>query len=345
MTRKKRYSREILSFFGVFVLGGVIQVLSFCPGCLDDAMMLRNNFMIAGFLWMIIWKGSEYSVDVLDHYFDWLDAPKTRLFASILSMLLIVVLGFWGVEVFLVDLILNGRSLPESIATLRIKDLVVPLMITFTINSFMHGRGFLLAWREKAVQYEKLKTEQINTQYNSLKNQVNPHFLFNSLNALSSLVYEDQDRAVEFIRKLSEVYRYVLETKDKEIVSVKEELEFLNSYLYLQKIRFGENLIFNNTIETAVLDNYVVPISLQMLMENAIKHNVISNSKSLHVKVYNDGDYLYLENNLQEKLHKDSTGIGLQNIKDRYTLLSDKPVLISNKNNIFKVAVPIIKSI
>ncbi len=345
MTRKKRYGREALSFIGVFFLGGIIQVLSFCPDCFDDFRVLKNHFLVAGFLWMIIWKGSEYSVDILDHYFDWLDAPKKRLFASILSMFLIVIIGFWGVEVLILDMMIREMNFVDSIVSLRVKDLVVPLMITFTINSFMHGRGFLLAWREKAVQYEKLKTEQINTQYNSLKNQVNPHFLFNSLNALSSLVYEDQDRAVEFIRKLSEVYRYVLETKDKEIVSVQEELEFLNAYLYLQKIRFGENLIFNNTIETVVLDNYVVPISLQMLMENAIKHNVISNNKPLHVRVYNDGNYLYLENNLQEKLHKDSTGIGLQNIKDRYTLLSDKPVLISNENNIFKVAVPIIKSI
>ena len=104
----------------------------------------------------------------------------------------------------------------------------------------MHGRGFLIAWRQAAIDNEKLKTEQVAIQYNSLKNQVNPHFLFNSFNALSSLVYEDQDKAVEFIRKLSQVYRYVLDRKDEEVVPVEEELSFASNFIFLQKIRFGK---------------------------------------------------------------------------------------------------------
>ena len=137
----------------------------------------------------------------------------------------------------------------------------------------------------------------------------------------------------------------MLETKDKEIVTVKEELEFLNAFCFLQKIRFGENLSFENTIDTGLMDDFVVPISLQMLLENAIKHNVISNNKPLKIELYSKEGYLFMQNNLQEKIHKDSTGIGLQNIKDRYAVLSDKKVIVDTENGLFKVGVPIIKSI
>ncbi len=343
MKISKRVWYEILSIILIFVFGGFIQTWAFCTGCLDEWDRFIRNSTLAGFVWVSLWKGSELSFDILDKWIDWLEAPLKRLLVSLASMVLIVVVGFWG-SYFLVLAGIFGMEIEKVMQYVSARETIPPIIITFAINSFMHGRGFLLAWREDAVKYEKLKTEQIATQFNSLRNQVNPHFLFNSLNALSSLVYDDQDKAVEFIRKLSQVYRYVLDTKDKEVVTLEEEMDFLNSYIYLQKIRFDESLQININLQDKVMQHFVVPISLQMLLENAIKHNIISESKKLTIDIFHDEEYLYVSNNLQEKIHKDSTGIGLENIKSRYEYFSTKEVIVEKTDKVFKVGIPIVKS-
>ena len=206
----------------------------------------------------------------------------------------------------------------------------------------MHGRGFLLSWRQTSIDMEKLKTEQVFTQFQSLKNQVNPHFLFNSLNALSSLVYEDQDKAVSFIRKLSKVYRYVLDKKDEELVKVEDELDFMENFIFLQQIRFGENL--KVLIEKSnIRDGYLPPLALQLLVENAIKHNVISEKDPLSVSIKIEDTYCIISNSIKEKLHKDSTGIGLANLKARYEYLSKKKMEIENDGIEFIVKLPVLQ--
>jgi len=219
------------------------------------------------------------------------------------------------------------------------------LIITFLISLFLQGRGFLLSWKNAAVDAEAAKKESIKAQYESLKNQVNPHFLFNSLNALTNLVYEDQDKAAKFIKQLSDVYRYVLDTKDREMVSLKEELEFLNAYLFLQQIRFGEKLQVK--IDLSEVESQVAPLAFQMLIENAIKHNVISHDDPLVIKLYSENDYLVIENNLQKKsvLKEDSPGIGLDNIRKRYAFLSDRSIVVSQTGKLFTVKLPILKMV
>ncbi|MCR9250245.1 MAG: histidine kinase [bacterium] len=343
MKINKRVRYEIISIILIFLVGGFIQTYLFCDNCSRDWDLFMKNALVAGFVWTSLWKGSEISFDVLDRWIDWLEAPLKRLFVSLASMVLVVIVGFWGSYLLVLSGI-YGTPLDQALEYISAKETIPPIIITFAINSFMHGRGFLLSWRADAVKYEKLKTEQIATQFNSLRNQVNPHFLFNSLNALSSLVYDDQDKAVEFIRKLSQVYRYVLDTKDKEVVTLEEEMDFLNSYIYLQKIRFDESLVININLESNVMHHFVVPISLQMLLENAIKHNIISESKKLTIDIFHDEEYLYVSNNLQEKIHKDSTGIGLENIKSRYEYFSTKEVIVEKTDKVFKVGIPIVKS-
>ena len=233
-----------------------------------------------------------------------------------------------------------GKTLEESLS-----DSGVPywdaLLTTLAINVFMHGRAFLYSWRQAAIDVEKLKTEQVSTQYESLKNQVNPHFLFNSLNALSSLVYDDQAKAVEFIRKLSQVYRYVLDKKDEELVPLADEMDFTRNYIFLQKIRFGDNLEIE--VGGEEVDLYVPPLAIQLLVENAIKHNVVSEQYPLKVSVTTDGNYCTIENNIKEKLEKDSTGIGLNNLKARYQYLSKEEIEITQANGVFRVSIPLLK--
>jgi LytS/YehU family sensor histidine kinase len=215
------------------------------------------------------------------------------------------------------------------------------VITTSIITIFLTSRSFLFKWRQAAIDKEKFQKEGMAARYESLKNQVNPHFLFNTLNALTNLVYEDQDKAAKFIKQLSEVYRYVLETRERELVPLGEEKNFLEAYLFLQQIRFGDKLKLEVSLDGK--DGMVAPLVLQMLIENAIKHNIISEEKPLTVHIFCKDDYLIVENTLQKKevLKSESPGVGLENICRRYEFLTDKEVII-RRDDKFVVKLPLI---
>jgi LytS/YehU family sensor histidine kinase len=202
---------------------------------------------------------------------------------------------------------------------------------------------FYRRWRIAILNEERLKREAITFQFESLKNQVNPHFLFNSLNVLTTLITKDAESSIRFVKQLSEVYRYVLDQNTKDITWLAEELQFLNSYIYLNKIRFNES--FNVEINIVDQDFQIIPLALQMLLENAIKHNIISEEKPLLVKIYDTGDYLVVENNLQKKSTMfDSNQIGLKNIQFRYEFLTRKKMEVTSDDSKFVVKLPKIKT-
>jgi LytS/YehU family sensor histidine kinase len=216
------------------------------------------------------------------------------------------------------------------------------IIITLVITMFMTSRAFFFNWRQSAVDAERLKRERVKAQYESLKNQVNPHFLFNSLNVLTNLVYEDQERAVRFIKQLSEVYRYVLDTRDKEVVPIQQEMEFVDAYLFLQQIRFGDKLQVERAGLTAA--GSVAPLALQLLVENAIKHNEIPEEHPLRIRITRENNHLVVANTLQRKvlLPEPSSRVGLENLKKQYAFLSDKPIEVVEQAGEFIVRVPII---
>jgi LytS/YehU family sensor histidine kinase len=198
--------------------------------------------------------------------------------------------------------------------------------------------------KKSELQAEQLKKESIEAQFEVLRNQINPHFLFNCFNVLSSLVYKDADTSAKFIAQLSNVYRYLLYNQEKKIVQLKEELSFIDSYLFLLKIRFGDNIEIENSIDTESQDLYVAPAVLQMLIENAIKHNVVSRKNPLHVRINSINGFIVVTNNLQEKeMKEESTQIGLRNIQNRYEFLSNEKVLIEKSEKEFKVSVPLLQ--
>jgi two-component system LytT family sensor kinase len=199
-------------------------------------------------------------------------------------------------------------------------------------------------WRYSLVLTEQLKRESLDYQLLALKNQVNPHFLFNSLNTLSSLIYENQDMAAEYVRKLSNVYRRVLEVIPNEKVILKEELKTLESYIYLVETRFVGQLFVKIEIHQQMQEMYILPLTLQMLIENAINHNIVSTSNPLHVKLYIKKDYLVVENKRKLKSSiLNSTKLGLNNLKSRYAHLSENPFYIENTSGSFKVFIPLLK--
>lgn len=208
----------------------------------------------------------------------------------------------------------------------------------------MENRALVAEKNALLLKAERQEKENILSQYETLKNQVNPHFLFNSLNALAQLVHDDPHLAEEFIKKLTKVYRYVLDFRDMILVSLEEELHFLENYFFLQKIRFGENLDLNRQIPDEVLHRQIPPLTLQIILENAIKHNIISRAQPLHITLAFEADTLVVRNNLQLRNESViSTGIGIQNITKRYELMAHRKPAFGVKEGYYEARVPLLK--
>ena len=220
------------------------------------------------------------------------------------------------------------------------------LLVTTTLTIIDLGLFLLEKWRFSLAELERFKKENAESQFESLRTQINPHFLFNSLNTLSALIFQDQKKAESFVREMSDVYRYILENKDTELVTLKKELEIIKSYIYLIILRFEQNLTVTININSRLDMMLIPPLTLQMLVENAVKHNIISRKKPLAVKIYSEDDYILVSNNLQRKdTTKYSTKLGLENIKSRYNYLTDNKVEIIESPDEFLVKIPLIKSI
>lgn len=289
-----------------------------------------------------LWKGNQFVSYLVSRKIDIYKEPMKSL-AWNLSMMfiftitnIIVVNYFWWV-------ILYGRDANYLVEN-GFMILVIQLIVTIVITSIFYSISFFKAWREAAVNEERYKKEIIHYQYKALKNQVNPHFLFNSLNSLTQLVYTDQKQAVKFIKQLSDVYRYVLEHKDNELVLLKEELEFANNYIFLQKIRHDKNLQVDMHVNQH-LSSRVVPLSIQILIENAIKHNEVSEENPLRIEIKNEDEYIAVKNNLQRiKVIQNSDGIGLSAIQRQYERLINKPIIRIENEQEFIIKIPIIET-
>lgn len=276
---------------------------------------------------------------MLDERISWKEKPLRRLFSglvvsflwailtlTILNLIMIYVFNF-NTEFFTV----------MGFVTFSISTTIISVLIT----GFFNSREFLINWRKSELDAEKLRSEVAQNQYNNLKNQVNPHFLFNSFNSLSSLILENQDLAVKYTKKLSEVYRYILDSNKHDWVELEKELEFCRSFVYLHKIRFENNL--NVNIENIKKPcGQIIPCSIQILIENAIKHNEISDEKPLKVNIEIGKDMVLVSNHKQLKnLKEKGTGTGLQNIDNQYKLLLERGIEIKDSKFEFSVGIPI----
>jgi hypothetical protein len=225
-----------------------------------------------------------------------------------------------------------------------LKGFKIGLIPTFIVTLIYESVFFFESWKENVKKTEALARENVQSQLETLKNQLDPHFLFNSLNTLASLIDDENKSAQAYLDRLSDVYRYVLVNRDKNTVTLEEEMQFLDAYIYLNKVRFRENLQVEKQISAQGYQQQVAPLSLQMLIENAIKHNIISKDKPLKIIISEDKEgYLQVQNNIQEKrTFEKSTKVGLQNIINRYQLLSDKQVEIIRNSDFFKVRIPLL---
>jgi two-component system LytT family sensor kinase len=218
--------------------------------------------------------------------------------------------------------------------------LLIEVLIIVYVFSLFTGIEFFQMWKAGLIRQESLQRKAVELQMEALKNQVNPHFLFNSLNTLTSLVHKDPDKAVQFIIQLSDIYRYVLENRNKATVDWRTEKIFVENYLQLQQIRFANNIIVH--VDTGDNDNFqVVPLSVQMLVENAIKHNIITSDNPLDISIYMHDGCLVVRNKLQLKSSVEySENVGLDNISQHYGILAHREIGISREDGYFTVSLP-----
>lgn len=217
------------------------------------------------------------------------------------------------------------------------------LVIAMVISGVFYALFYYKHRQETKVKQQKILAGTAAAQFDALKNQLDPHFLFNSLNVLTSLIEEDPAQAQRFTTSLSKVYRYVLEQKNKEVVPVEEEYAFARTYVRLLKMRFEDGIVFDLPEKSRHPEARIVPLSLQLLLENAVKHNRVTPDRPLHIKVEERDGSIVVSNNLQEKqVVSKSSGVGLQNIRSRYGLLTDRQVAIRKDGDTFSVAIPML---
>jgi two-component system, LytTR family, sensor kinase len=289
---------------------------------------------------LIIWEGNLQIDKQLNKKYIWLKKPRKRFFIQLLTSTL-----FTSIVLFIFMFTLHQIKFGDGcLFNRKMMETFTPaLFFTFALLAVYIGSQFFKAWKQSLIDVEKFKAESANAQLQSLKNQISPHFLFNYLSVLTSLVYKSQDKAVEFINELSKVYRYVLDNNNAELVTLQEEMDFLKHYIYLLKIRFDNSISFDIKIDENKKQEYVLPMCLQMLVENTIQHNVASQANPLMVSIYTYNNSLIVENQIQPRRNlNESSKTGLTNLISRYSFFTDDKIEIVNNYQIFKVILPLI---
>lgn len=335
----KEIPRAIILSVCVFLILLVIKLMTGITIQLNEYLLVNFGYtMLYG---LTLYFANAYLFIYLDEVFKVERFTKRRILLGFLGSFVISVFIIFLLRI-VEDVLIEGERFEVFIQNETLANYVVTIIMTFVVTLAFHAFYFYKAYHENKVNQQKIIAGSASAQFESLKNQIDPHFLFNSLNVLSSLIEENPESAQKFTTSLSKVYRYVLEQKDKELVSVTEELNFAKTYMNLLLMRF-ENSITFEIPENTTEDAKVVPLSLQLLLENCIKHNIVSSSKPLHIKISVEDNQLVIENNLQKKeILTDGKGVGLQNIINRYALLTERKVRIFQDEKSFKVYLPLL---
>lgn len=337
----KFFKNIVLTFFigcAVFIAGNILWggfkfetfnefLIDFSFFQLYSFLLGFSNYTYFGYLEKLQWKKEE---------------ALKRIVIGIVGSVVITMIGLFLLNAFRI-MIYAGYSWSVFINNQHWRQYSFGLWATLTIVVIFHVVYFYNRYQQNRLKEQKVIAHAASAQFESLKNQIDPHFLFNSLNVLSSLIEENPENAQRFTVSLSKIYRYVLEQKDKELVTVAEELAFAKTYMDLLKMRFENSIQFEiqETYEHA--EAKVVPLSLQLLLENTIKHNIASESRPLHIVITVQENDLVVRNNLQKKeVLQSRHGVGLQNIVNRYGILTKRKVWVDQSKDYFTVRIPVL---
>ncbi len=307
----------------------------------DDFRQVNTAFAVHWFIGLcntlIVWEGNRFVILYMRRLLPGYDQTTRRLLGQTILGLL-----YTFVATFILDEVICKAIFHKDLSLFTgFRISLIPMIVVYLVYEAVY---FFDAWKLNVRKTESLARESVQTQLEVLKNQLDPHFLFNSMNTLAALIDEENIDAQQYLEHLSDVYRYVLVSRTKNTVPLEEEIAFVDAYVYLNKIRFRDNLQVEKELLPAVYHQYVTPLSLQMLIENAIKHNVVSKENPLKIKIKQEGNtYLVIENNIQKKtILEKSTRVGLQNIINRYSLLTDRQVEIIRNGGLFTVKIPLL---
>ncbi len=301
-----------------------------------------EKYVVSFIITAFFWNGAFLLFMFFRKKFPLIRQTPKRLTLTVFALLIFLIAGD-----FVFCLSLNGKplSMAWTDPLTFFEYTPITLVISMVVGSFYENAYFFDQWRHAIQVNESLKNQQIRTQFEVLQNQMSPHFLFNSLNALTTLIGEDPQQAGRFTEKLSDVYRYILQHKEKDLVPLHEEIEFVNAYAFLQKMRYPDTLKFEIKLCEHHLSHQIAPLTLQILFENSVKHNVVSRQYPLHIQVYTtDDDTIVVQNNLQRKnVMEKSTRTGLKNITSRYAYLTDREIRIDDSDGYYTVSVPLLR--
>ena len=331
-----------MRFLYMILVGIVIGFLldALLPGNTENSNALMHH-LTSVFITILVWEGNLRIDSFYNIKFPWLKMPAKRILIQAITCIV-----YSAFTIFLSMLFFDNYvcKIPNtSREQLMFSSTILGLIITVILISIEIGSQFFVNWKASIIEVEKYRTESAQAQLQNLKEQINPHFLFNNLSVLSSLVYKDQDKAVDFINQLSKVYRYLLDSKNTELISLEDELTFIKSYLYLLEIRFDTNIHFDIQIPQQSLNLFLPPMALQMLVENAIKHNEVSAEMPLTVLILAQNETIEVKNNLQARIHQEeSSKTGLNNIRERYKHYTERKVEVINDHKNFVVRIPLL---
>jgi len=337
---KKVIKKTLVSFLVLIIIGNLIALLldpSFVS--YPERWLLNCVFSIGlGFPMM---KFNELILKKYAAKIRWDINPVKRILATLGVVIIVsIVLTFLLNYIFILNI--QGVSFTQYIKT-TLNLLLIEILIVVYAFSIATGIEFFKLWKEGLLKQESMQRKAVELQMEALKNQVNPHFLFNSLNTLSNLVYKDADKAAGFIMQLSDIYRYVLEHRDQVVVDWPFERQFVENYIRLQQMRFANSIEI--TIDTGSTEIFqVVPLSVQILVENAIKHNVATVEDPLKASIFLEDDFLVVKNKLNLRSSvENSENVGLSNIRQQYEILTGKKVVVSREEGFFIVKLPLVK--
>ncbi|WP_442266188.1 2TM domain-containing protein [Tenacibaculum sp. ZS6-P6] len=340
---KSEFKKDIIVCVKMTVLFGVLFTLINRQFTLKGASV---TFLFSALYSFILGLGNGFINEFLNTKWDWVKETNQRVWAGIIGTILYTSVGVFIIHYIQYVLVFNNDFkvlFSERLFFIHLFAIVLSLGVA----AFLHAKGFMIEWKKtmnKETTHQQIVAKTESAKFETLKSQIDPHFLFNSLNVLTSLIGENPNQAEKFTTKLSKVYRYVLEQRNKELIPLTEELKFAKTYMELLQMRFEDALEFDVPTSVTNSDLKIVPLSLQLLLENAVKHNVVSSSKPLRISIYEENGYLKIENNVnpKEAIGKKSTKVGLQNIADRYGLISNERVHIENNNKTFTVSLPLL---
>lgn len=290
----------------------------------------------------VLYTGCTLAVNFMNRVLPWKGNVAKRIVVEVLLVFSFATLAQFVILSLFHSTFMAGMDVPLD-AQLYFHNIIFGNTITLIVLAIIEGVYFFRRWKESIVAAERLEKESIQSQFANLRAQLDPHFMFNSLNVLSSLIKKDPAKAEQFVENFAMVYRYVLEVKDEMVVPLSKELQFIDAYLNLQKIRFGEALKVCKNVNGTHLRQYIAPLSLQEMVNNAIKHNEVSQEFPLEIKITSNGTGILVSNNLQPRNEKIiSTGLGLENLRQRYKLLSGEEPEFQVRDQEYVARIPLI---